>query len=102
MQMPEVGEQGIYFVESLQRRQVHPLYGWAQGHFLVVADERGVRRVLTKSRRPVTAMQYGPQIRALSDGIARGITVTESDDVTDAMTVGEFKQQLSTMLQAVQ
>jgi hypothetical protein len=100
--MPERGEKGIYFVESLQRRQAHPLYGWSQGHFVVVEDERGVERVLTKTKLPVTAMQYGSEIRRLSDGIALGVTVTEAEDLTEAMTITDFKQQLSTMLHTLQ
>ena len=102
MQMPAKGEKGVYFVESLQRRQVHPLYGWSQGHFVVVVDERGVERVLTKTKRPVVSMQYRSQIRRPSDGIALGLTVTEADDLTKAMTITDFKQQLSTMLQTLQ
>ena len=102
MQMPERGEKGVYFVESLQRRQVHPLYGWSQGHFIVVADEGGVERVLTKTKRPVVSMQYSSAIRTLSDGIALGVTVTEADDLTRAMTITDFKQQLSTMLHTLQ
>jgi hypothetical protein len=102
MEMPEKDEKGIYFVESLQRRQVHPLFGWSQGHFVVVPDERGVERVMTKTRRPVVAMQYGAQIRRLSDGVAQGLTVTEVDELTEAMTITDFKRQLSTMLQALQ
>jgi len=102
MKMPEKGEKGIYFVESLQRRQVHPLYGWSQGHFVVVADARGVERVLTKSKRPVTAMQYRSATQKLSDGVALGVTVTEADDLTNAMTITDFKQQISTMLGTLQ
>ena len=36
MQIPGIGETGIYFVESLTRAQVHPLVGWDQGHFLLI------------------------------------------------------------------
>jgi hypothetical protein len=35
MELPQLGEHGIYFVERLQQGLVHPLYGWQQGHFLV-------------------------------------------------------------------
>ncbi|MAF33092.1 MAG: hypothetical protein QF876_02965 [Desulfobacterales bacterium] len=38
MRMPEIGERGVYFVESLTQELVHPLYGWHQGHYLVVTD----------------------------------------------------------------
>ena len=41
MHMPELDEKGIYFVESLSREQVHPLYGWHQGHYLVLPDSPG-------------------------------------------------------------
>jgi len=104
MQIPEIDEKGIYFVESLQRRQVHPFYGWSQGHFLVVADEQGVERVLTKAKRPVAAMAPSSKrkMQGLSEGTAGGLTVTEGDYRTDAMTITDFKQQLSTMLRALQ
>jgi len=99
MQIPEQGEKGIYFVESLRRRQVHPLYGWSQGHFLVVTDGRGVERVLTESRRPVAAMSAKPQqkSRRFSSGIARGVTVLEGDQRSGAMTITNFKKHLSAM-----
>ena len=42
MSVPAPGTTGIYFVESLGRPQVHPLYGWSQGHIAVVADTNGV------------------------------------------------------------
>ena len=77
-------------------------YGWSQGHFVVIADERGIERVLTKTKRPVVAMQYRSEIRRLSDGVALGVTVTEEDDLTEAMTITDFKQQLSTMLDTLQ
>jgi hypothetical protein len=40
MQMPEVGERGIYFVENLSVQQVHPLCGWQQGHCLVISEKQ--------------------------------------------------------------
>lgn len=40
MQMPEVGERGIYFVENLSVQQIHPLCGWQQGHCLVISDKQ--------------------------------------------------------------
>ena len=52
MKVPQVGERGIYFVESLERSQVHPLYGWSQGHFLVQPDGTGMDRVMTSNKQP--------------------------------------------------
>jgi len=40
MSLPEVGEAGIYLVESTSRKTVHPLIGWGQGHFLVKPDKK--------------------------------------------------------------
>jgi hypothetical protein len=54
MKFPQPGERGIYFVASLERMQVHPLYGWSQGHFLLWPDETGTDRVMTSSEQPVT------------------------------------------------
>jgi len=40
MRMPEVGERGIYFVKTLKEQHIHPLSGWHQGHYLVIASEQ--------------------------------------------------------------
>ncbi len=40
MQMPEVGERGIYFVENLSVQQIHPFCGWQQGHCLVISENQ--------------------------------------------------------------
>lgn len=34
LNMPGENEWGIYFVESLNRLQINPFYGWDQGHYL--------------------------------------------------------------------
>lgn len=39
MRMPEIGEKGIYFVETLDEPQIHPLFGWHQGHYLVITNQ---------------------------------------------------------------
>src|SRR5262249_21258907 len=39
MQQPDVGEHGVYFVESTSNPPVHPLVGWDQGHFLLRTDQ---------------------------------------------------------------
>ena len=48
MQIPKKGERGIYFVESIENRQIHPLYGWNQGRFLILNDRNGDPRVRGK------------------------------------------------------
>jgi len=75
MDYPEPGEAGIYFVESLRRRQANPLYGWSQGHFRIVV--RGGRPlVVTADGRPVVALTpAAADGRYLSRGVAKCVRV---------------------------
>jgi len=75
MRMPNVGEHGIYFVESLIRQQVHPLYGWQQGHYLVTPPNAGGPARVMPVNAPPGAMlaapslsQFKQQIRAMAGG----------------------------------
>lgn len=99
MQLPQEGEHGIYFVESLERLQVNPLYGWSQGHFIIERDATGSERIMTNKRLPVTAVidkmqdnQMAPgkeRIQALSKGVVRGLVVGQDKK---GLTVDEFKR----------
>ena len=107
MELHEIGEHGIYVVESLKRPQVNPLYGWKQGHFLVETDdETGTERVLTRSERPVTEVRSDKQMASpqgpagLSTGVARGLTVGRKGD--KGMPLGQFKKALREQLGASQ
>ncbi|CCK79591.1 hypothetical protein [Desulfobacula toluolica] len=102
MKIPQVGEHGIYFVESLKRSQVHPLYGWSQGHFLVQSDDTGMDRVMTSNEQPVTEVmkdnaleQMSPSQEEtaplLSKGAARGIKFALKDNDNKGLTAEEFK-----------
>jgi len=99
MQLPRQGEQGIYFVESLERTQVHPLYGWSQGHFTVVRDASGIARVLTNRGLPVTgakgetpAGQAGTVLeQTLSHGASRDVVVGQAGEDHSGLTVDAFK-----------
>lgn len=100
MQVPELGERGVYFVESLERRQVNPLYGWAQGHFLIERD--GAQdRVTTADRKRIGAVARASGLapRHLSRGIASGI---DTDATAASMTAVEFKRKLRDMLRTMQ
>ena len=106
MKCPEVGEHGIYFVESIQRQQVNPFYGWSQGHFLVETDETGTERVLTRSKQPVTEVKNDMPMTStqtparLSTGVARGLTLGQEKG-TQGLTLGEFKRALHERLGAI-
>ena len=101
MRLPQKGEHGIYFVESLERLQVNPLYGWSQGHFIVERDVTGNERVMTNRRLPITAVMDTMQdeqmalsrepMQALSKGVVRDIVVSQ-DKI--GLTVDEFKKVL--------
>ncbi len=74
MDYPEPGEAGIYFVESLRRRQANPLYGWSQGRFRIVV--RGGRPlVVTADGSPVVALTPAADGHYLSRGVAKGVRV---------------------------
>ena len=82
MQLPQPGEHGIYFVESVHDALVHPMVGWSQGHFLILptgasegvytADGSGVNDVHTTTRSEHNA----PAILG-HDGSARGVVVQQ-------------------------
>jgi len=99
MHKPPVGERGVYFVESLQRRQVHPLYGWDQGQFIVEPDPRiGAEVVMTRDRRQVFGLSATGNVRAdlagLSDGAAIGLRLHQRSVDEEPMDVEQFKQTL--------
>ncbi len=45
MQIPRLGERGIYFVRDPNKVSVHPLKGWSQGHFIVDESSSGEDRI---------------------------------------------------------
>jgi len=104
MRLPQKGEHGIYFVESLERFQVNPLYGWSQGHFIVERDGTGSQRVMTNRKLPVTGViSYMPdeqmtpgkeRVQALSKGVLRDLVVAQEKEDNKAMTIDEFKSVL--------
>lgn len=104
MRLPQEGEHGIYFVESLERFQVNPLYGWSQGHFIVERDATGSERVMTNRRLPVTGVMADmpdepmtpakERIQALSKGVSRDIVVAQEGKDNRGMPVDEFKKAL--------
>ena len=89
-------ERGVYFVESLSRRQVHPLYGWDQGRFLVLAGN-----VYTATGLPVFGVEPGeaePGIAVDADeGVAVGIRTSARSDGNESrlpLSVAAFKNEL--------
>jgi hypothetical protein len=95
MQLPTIGETGIYFVESLTKRQVHPLYGWQQGHFLINKDASGTERVRTVQGKPVMSVsEDGPPSPTTSQITPRGLITTQSVQPGAGLTVADFKRRI--------
>ena len=88
--LPELGERGIYFVESLEHFQVNPLYGMDQGHFLIFESE-GRSVMTTRNKRVITGLPHDskPRSAELSNGVARGLAM---DEAGGGVTVNQFKQ----------
>lgn len=94
MQVPETGETGVYFVESLQERQLHPLVGWSQGHYLIVQDSNGRAHVQSAGHQPIRAVSIAPFAAAQTlgdDGVASGVQILSVRDQASAMSAAGFK-----------
>lgn len=106
--LPRVGEQGIYFVESMSRSLINPLLGWSQGHYLII-EENGERLVNTVSESPVTDVR---PVANIPRTIRKPQTIVESDTdaafgvITDvsaqgierALTAEEFKDRIQQLI----
>ena len=87
--IPVEGEQGIYFVESINRNLITPLIGWSQGHF-IVQEENGRRIVYTVDNRPVTDIQ---SVSSIPPAIKKMSSVIKSDsDVAAGVIVGKNQE----------
>ena len=80
LRIPSPNEEGIYFVESVNRNLVNPLLGWSQGHYLIY-EESGERRVSTVSDRPVTDVL---STRSVPIALRKPVSVIDGD--TDPAT----------------
>lgn len=107
MTMPQRGESGIYFVETLQTPQVNPLVGWSQGHFLIEPHAGGERIVLTATHEPVLAVDAAASapvtaaLNTFSKGVAKGVVVQESLSVqalSRPLTVEQFKHSVRALV----
>lgn len=101
MQIPIIGETGLYFVESVRQSQVNPLVGWAQGHYLIDTLADGSRIVTTLAHEmvislaaPATQAPASSAMNSFSKGKAKGVLTqnqTLLSPVSQAITADEFK-----------
>lgn len=68
LQMPELKEKGIYFVESLSKELIHPLYGWNQGHYLVM-NISGAEKVVQADMAATQSLSTAPTINEFKQNI---------------------------------
>jgi len=99
LRLPEPGERGIYFVESLQRFQVNPLFGWDQGRLRIVVAGDGRERVVSANGRPVVGLRprspfLEPRGRGTGAGPAAGVEVNAELPVEAALTKARLKAEL--------
>jgi hypothetical protein len=90
--LPAAGERGVYFVEQTARPQIHPLYGWDQGHYRVEREAGGPPRVYTNRGLAVTAARSAPSpsdVR-LSEGLPLGITASADAGPGSTLSLTEF------------
>lgn len=109
--IPEEGERGIYFVESVEDRLINPLFGWSQGHFLIKSSSRtksatgapelASTRVETARGRAVLQVENGTRKQAskLASGVAAGVSEGSSPSDANELSPEEFKLQLRGLLE---
>ncbi|NHN37613.1 hypothetical protein G8764_09940 [Pseudomaricurvus alcaniphilus] len=112
MEYPELGEKGIYFVESTTRQMVNPLVGWTQGHFLLLQDADGTERVVTRGRAPVQQVMSRSRAAAtsaaadrfapFSKGMAAGLQLGQPADLDSALDRKAFRDALRQRLNALE
>ncbi len=105
MNMPSMGEQGVYFVESLQHTSVHPLRGWGQGHFKIIRNKQNQRKeVLTSNNKYISALKTNQPTTSINSKnkhfnskVAIGITLSKGQ--FGRVSVTEFKEDIKEMLE---
>lgn len=98
MIIPQVGEEGIYFVKSLIKHYIHPLTGWAQGQMNIETDPSGKKRVYSTSGESISGINPRiptPKKDAQEDfnsNVPLGIRTSKHKQ--QAMSVDDVKTQL--------
>lgn len=98
---PEKGENGIYLVESLEKKLVNPLVGWSQGHYKINSEQI---MMTSKDQTIMTVEAFKPSSELLiSDGVAKGVQTEKTANFTankktKGLSLKEFKAHLKSTL----
>ena len=111
--IPELGERGVYFVESLTQDLINPLLGWSQGQYLIQTED-GVEQVTSVNARPIVSVAAPSSAAAATSGPATArsaarLRVAAEPTVAEGMNAGvkgsdeglspqAFKQQIQAFL----
>ena len=90
--MPQVGEQGVYFVESTHRLQASPILGLNQGRFRNVNG-----RLHTSNGQPVVGFSEPRATQDLQPAFPSGLTIARSGS-GQAMRLATFKNEVINLL----
>lgn len=84
LQIPEVGETGVYFIANTDGRHTQPLLGWHQGHMVIKKDFDGEQRVFTPDRQSITDIdgKWEPVAQSISPTPALGVHTSSSRTAT--------------------
>ena len=111
--IPELGERGVYFVESLTQDLINPLLGWSQGQYLIQTED-GVEQVTSVNARPIVSVATPSAATAEASGpttarSAARLRVAAEPTVAEGLNAGirgsdeglsprAFKQQIRALL----
>jgi hypothetical protein len=103
MRYPDIGERGIYLIESTHEVMLNPLIGWYQGRFLVVKDNAGgAAKVMTADGRRITGLTVDAGrpttaeagIVSPSGAAAAGVAADDKPELAGAMSRDDFVAKL--------
>lgn len=95
--LPAVGEEGFYFIESTNRNYVNPIYGWRQGHFIISPDDNSVRTVAGNAVYALE-LESRPAKLEFAEAHAGGVSVHKISPSSAPLKADEFRQKLELLL----
>ncbi|SMN01121.1 hypothetical protein SPONN_2219 [uncultured Candidatus Thioglobus sp.] len=86
--IPQLNEEGVYFVESTSLRLINPLYGWHQGQYFIKTDAQG--------NKTVQKLQSDAEYQMIDK--SSGLAVRQIVEDTSSSSLSDFKQKIKNTL----